>query len=317
MEYILSILLGSLALILYHVWNKMRRGHNWPPGPPTVPFLGNVNVDLSDRLKEFRKLRKLYGDVFSLVLGTQTVIVVNGLANLKEFLIKNGDKTSIRPNTTGFKDIAKGKDFQLLRSVNDLFAAGTDTTVNSLSWFTLVLLYKPEIQQRMRKEIEEVVGDSRLPSLADREKLPYCDAVIHETLRFGNIAPFALPHGLTEDMQFNGYFIPKDAVIIPNLDSVLMDPDLFKDPFEFNPLRFLTDDGCLVGTENVQTFGIGRRICLGEALARMELFLFATSLIQRFELVRSDGHKLPELTESKLGTTRSPLPFMVKAVERL
>ena len=146
---------------------------------------------------------------------------------------------------------------QLTRSVIDLFVAGTETTSTALKWFIVFMLNKPDIQQRMRKEILDVVGDCRFPSYLDRGNMPYCDAVIHETLRVGNIAPLSLPRGLTRDLEFRGYVIPKHALIVPSLDSILTDPEVFEEPFEFNPERFL-NDGVLSGTEKVHAFGVGK-----------------------------------------------------------
>ena len=149
-------------------------------------------------------------------------------------------------------------DAQLLWAICDLFNAGTETTATTLRYFILFLLHNPKIEQRMRKEIHGIVGESRFPSLADRSKLPYCDAVLYETLRVGSIAPFSVPHGLTQDLKFKGHLIPKDATIIPCLDSILNDPEIFENPSVFNPDRFIDENGKLKGTEKVLTFGIGK-----------------------------------------------------------
>ena len=121
------------------------------------------------------------------------------------------------------------------------------------------MLKNPTIEQRMRKEIHDVVGESRYPTLEDRSNLPLCDAVLYETLRVGNIVAFgAVPHGLTQDLEFKGHLIPKHALIIPCLDSILNDPDLFENPSVFNPDRFIDQNGKLRGIENVLTFGLGK-----------------------------------------------------------
>ena len=149
-------------------------------------------------------------------------------------------------------------DDQLLWALSDLFVAGTDTTATTLKWFILFLLHNPTIEQSMRKEINGVIGKSRYPSLDDRLKLPYCEAVLYETLRVGSITPFSLPHSLTQDLEFRGHLIPKHALIIPCLDSILNDPEIFENPFIFNPDRFIDEDGKLNGTEKVLTFGLGK-----------------------------------------------------------
>ena len=109
----------------------------------------------------------------------------------------------------------------------------------------------------MREEILRVIGDSRFPSDTDRASLPFCDATMHESLRVGNIAAMGVPHGLTRDQEFRGYTIPKHATVMPFLDSILNDPELFEEPFEFNPDRFFKN-GTFSGTEKLHAFGIGK-----------------------------------------------------------
>lgn len=110
----------------------------------------------------------------------------------------------------------------------------------------------------MRAEIDDVIG-SRPVSLADRDKMPISDAVLTETLRAGNIAPFALPHTASYDVTFNGYLIPKGATIWPCLDSVMNDDDMFTDPEHFKPERFLDSEGKRLGNEkSVISFSLGK-----------------------------------------------------------
>ena len=112
----------------------------------------------------------------------------------------------------------------------------------------------------MRKEINDVIGISRFPSLEDKPKLPYCEAVMHETLRVGAIAPISVPHGLTSDFEYKGFNIPKDALLIPNLYSVYFDGTIFPDPHTFKPERFLNEEGNLQNTEKVLAFSLGKCI---------------------------------------------------------
>ena len=94
-----------VVFLLYVLWTKTRRNETWPPGPPTIPFIGNLNVDMRNRISTFRKLRKQYGNVFSLILGAQTVVVVSGLEAIKEILVTYGDMTNYRPNGFGSREI--------------------------------------------------------------------------------------------------------------------------------------------------------------------------------------------------------------------
>jgi cytochrome P450 len=150
-------------------------------------------------------------------------------------------------------------EFQLLRIISQLFVAGTETTATALQWFSLFMIRNTDVQDKMRKEINDVIGSSRFPSMADKPHLPYCQAVLHEVLRQGPLVPTSVPHGLTHDLQYKGFTIPKDAILIPNLYSVSFDNDIFPDPHVFRPERFLDEKGNLQHTDKVLTFSLGKQ----------------------------------------------------------
>ncbi|XP_030584265.1 cytochrome P450 2J6-like [Archocentrus centrarchus] len=179
----------------------------------------------------------------------------------------------------------------------DLFGAGTETTTTTLHWGLLYMIYYPDIQKKVQAEIDAVVGSSRLPSLTDREHMPYTDAVIHEIQRMGNIVPLNVAHVANKDTTVDKYTIPKT---------------MWETPDSFNPQHFLDQDGKFRRREAFIPFSMGKRSCLGEQLARMELFLFFTSLLQRFSFSAPVGEQ-PSL-EFKLGVTRSPKPYLLCAV---
>ncbi|XP_048738006.2 cytochrome P450 2C8-like [Ostrea edulis] len=482
-----SLFLAFMVLLLYVWWKKTSRDPALPPGPPTVPFLGNIlSISPDSMLESFQTYRKKYGDVFSLITGTKTMVIVNGLDTIRDIFIKHGDIVSERPDTFLTKEISKYKgiisasgefwkehrtfslnalrefgfgkrnleskimeevvvlvqelqskngqpfnirtllavcvsnimcsinfgqrfehddksfvsliqlinenvsngsilflanifpflryvpgdplrirkvlsnaavieeyinqtvkyheesfdennirDFidaylkkikseesntrttfnaeQLVLIVGDLFVAGTETTSTALRWFAVFMIRNPEVQEKMRKEISDVIGNSRYPSMTDKINLPYTEAVLHEVLRMGCIVPLALPHGLNTDLKYKDFIIPKDAILIPNLHSILFDPDVFVDPKVFRPERFLDADRKLVNTEQVLTFSLGRRVCLGESLARMELFLFATTLVQRFQILPADPAHLPPV-KGVLGVSYAPEDFLLKTL---
>ena len=116
-------------------------------------------------------------------------------------------------------------------------------------------------------------------------RLPYVEAFISEVLRIANVVPFAMPHACTEDtdVKWEGFIIPKGCTVLLNLDSVLQDPEIFKSPEEFNPERFLDDSGKVFRPKGFLAFGTGRRICPGERISWMEMFLFLTIMIQEFD----------------------------------
>ncbi|KAK7101305.1 cytochrome P450 2J1-like [Littorina saxatilis] len=203
----------------------------------------------------------------------------------------------------------------LQNSISDLFVAGTETTSTAIRWTLLFFLHYPKVQDKCFQEISDVIGSGRAPSMQDRPKLQYLEATIMEVLRRADIVPTAVPHGLAHDVMFRGYVIPKDAIVLPYLDSVLNDPEVWGDPDNFRPERFMGPDGKVTKPEEFIPFGIGRRVCLGESLARMELFLYLATLIQRFRFLPPGQEPLPSL-EGIMGFTISPAPFKVRAIPR-
>jgi len=139
----------------------------------------------------------------------------------------------------------------------DLFGGGTETTATCMKWGILYFLHYPEVQIKMRQELDDVVGTSRPPSLNDRSSLPYCEAVVTEVLRCGNIAPLSLQHSCRQDVAYRGFIIPKGAIIVPNLDSIHSDPEIFENPEAFKPERFVDGNGKLYGQEKVVPFSMG------------------------------------------------------------
>ncbi|XP_036969494.1 cytochrome P450 2J6-like [Acanthopagrus latus] len=196
----------------------------------------------------------------------------------------------------------------------DLFGAGTETTTTTLHWGLLYMIYYPHIQERVQAEIDTVIGSSRQPSMSDRDDMPYTNAVIHEIQRLGNILPLGLARMAGKDTTVDKYTIPKGTMIVPLLTSVLHDESMWETPHSFNPQHFLDQDGKFRKREAFLPFSAGKRVCLGEQLARMELFLFFTSLLQRFSLSAPPGEQ-PSL-EFKLGATHCPKPYRLCAVPR-
>ena len=115
--------------------------------------------------------------------------------------------------------------------------------------------------------------------------MPYTEAVIMEVMRYSAIVPTAVQHLTTEPVKLNGYDIPAGTIVIPNLYNSLRSPKTWGDPENFRPERFLSpDESKVVRHEAFIPFSTGKRVCLGETLARDELFLFMTSLFQRFQV---------------------------------
>ncbi|KAM9386093.1 cytochrome P450, family 2, subfamily AD, polypeptide 3 isoform 1-T1 [Pholidichthys leucotaenia] len=202
----------------------------------------------------------------------------------------------------------------LLVCTLDLIEAGTETAATTLRWAFVFMTNFPEIQKKVQAEIDTVVGQSRLPTLADRPNLPYTDAVIHESQRMGNIVPMGFPKMASKDTTLGRYFIPKGTAVNTMLSSVLFDENEWETPNVFNPEHFLDSEGKFRRRDAFLPFSTGKRVCLGEQLAKMELFVFFASLLQRFTISPVPG-EMPSM-EGVMGFTYSPAKFRMLAVPR-
>ncbi|XP_054835406.1 cytochrome P450 2J2 [Eublepharis macularius] len=201
----------------------------------------------------------------------------------------------------------------LLCSTLDLFFAGTETTSTTLRWALLYMAIYPEVQAKVQAEIDSVIGQSRHPAMNDRDHMPYTNAVIHETQRKSNIFPLNAPRMTSRDTTLAGFHLPKGTVLIPFLTSVLFDKDEWETPNDFNPGHFF-ENGQFRKREAFLPFSAGKRACLGEQLARTELFLFFTALLQKFTFQAPKDVKLS--LDYRTGTTLSPQPYHICALSR-
>ncbi|KAL1023334.1 hypothetical protein UPYG_G00039370 [Umbra pygmaea] len=196
----------------------------------------------------------------------------------------------------------------------DLFVAGSETTSTTLYWALLFMINYPEIQAKVQAEIDAVVGSSRQPSMDDRDSMPYTDAVLHEIQRMGNIIPLNVSRLATKDTKIGGYIIPKNTLVLGTLYSVLFDESQWETPHTFNPGHFLDQQGRFRNRDAFLPFSLGKRVCPGEQLAKMELFLFFTAMLQRFTFSSPQGVE-PSL-DFKMGFTHSPKPYQLCASPR-
>uniref|UniRef100_M3XLM1 Cytochrome P450 family 2 subfamily D member 6/pseudo n=1 Tax=Latimeria chalumnae TaxID=7897 RepID=M3XLM1_LATCH len=198
----------------------------------------------------------------------------------------------------------------LIFTTLDMFLAGTETTTTTLRWALLYMVLYPDIQAKVHEEIDRVIGKDRDPTLKDQLEMPFTNAVIHEVQRSGDILPLGVLHMTCKDAEVMGYFIPKRTLIMTNLSSVLKDEKLWEKPHQFYPQNFLDADSKFVKHQAFLPFSLGRRVCLGEQLARMELFLFFTFLMQHLTFRVPQGiHKPKE--DGELAFTLAPYPYKI------
>ncbi|KAI6239891.1 Cytochrome P450 33C9 [Aphelenchoides fujianensis] len=203
---------------------------------------------------------------------------------------------------------------QLVSMLYDMWLAGQETTSNTLAWGFAYLIHCPEIQKKCHEELDAVVGSDRLVTMSDKPNLPYCNAVINEVQRIANLVPQNVWHKTTKDTTINGHFIRKGTAILPQISIILSDPKVYEGPLRFDPNRFLDANGKLKKADELIPFSVGKRACLGEGLARMELFLFTVNTLNRYTL--SAGKKLPNL-QRKFGGTVNIDPFHCRMERRV
>ncbi|KAF9053665.1 cytochrome P450 [Hymenopellis radicata] len=166
------------------------------------------------------------------------------------------------------------------------YGGGADTTVSALASFFLAMSLYPDVQRKAQAEIKQVVGSTRLPSLSDRGKLPYTEALLYEVYRWNPVAPTAIPHAAAKDDAYAGYFIPAGSIMIPNSWGVLHDPQLYPDPFEFKPERYTDDTEDELNPDPRKfVFGYGRRICPGQYLADDSVFIAIAMVLAVYDIL--------------------------------
>lgn len=230
------------------------------------------------------------------------------IRDFTDSLIKSSMDCSLWENV-GVKDVT---DDHLEMILFDIFVAGVETTATTLRWMTVYLLHWPHIQDEVYNEIIHEVGVERYPELSDRKSLHYTQATIQESLRLSSLVPLGAPHKAMEDSSIGGKNVPKDTQILFNIWNFHHDPNEWENPDHFDPTRWLDEEGKYVPGRHKSflPFSAGRRVCLGESMAKTELFLFFSRLIRDFKLEENTKEPLPNL-EGRIGVTLAPHPFSV------
>ncbi|KAL7277362.1 hypothetical protein ACG7TL_009222 [Trametes sanguinea] len=213
---------------------------------------------------------------------------------------------------------------ELLKDVTGLaYITGADTTLSALQTFFMLMILNPRAQRKAQAELDEVIGQGRLPDFSDQGSLPYVNAVVKEILRWHTVIPLGIPHRTMEEDEWNGYRIPAGTVIIANLWAMSREPAAYPDPDQFIPERFLNHDNnreqSTRDPERFQ-FGFGRRICPGRHLANASLFITVASVLHAFTIeapIGDDGSPVQvETAINQDNFLASPEPFKCRIVPR-
>nr|AXE15625.1 cytochrome P450 2D3-like protein [Eremias argus] len=270
----------------------------------SLPFLTHIPGIMP---KVFRHQKEFMDYIAEIVNAHKETWYPSSKQNITEAFLEEIEKKKDENSCFNYQN--------LTLMIGDLFAAGTETTTTTLRWGLLYMILYPDVQSKVQEEIDAVIGRNRSVSLEDQENMPYTRAVIHEIQRFGDIVPAGIPHKTYRDTEVEGFFIPKGTTIMTNLSSVLKDEAMWENPHRFWPEHFLDANGQFVKREAFIPFSAGRRICLGEQLAKMELFLFFTSLLQHFTFHIAEDHPKPR-EDGCFAFTLVPHPYYIKAVSR-
>ncbi|KIK95117.1 hypothetical protein PAXRUDRAFT_827339 [Paxillus rubicundulus Ve08.2h10] len=196
------------------------------------------------------------------------------------------------------------------------FAAAFSTTEGTLACFVLAMVLNPDVQRRAQADIDMVVNMDRLPNFGDRPSLPYIDAVLREVMRWRPVAPLGLPHATSRSDVYQGYYIPKGAMVISNTWAMTRS-SRYPDPEEFIPSRFLSESGTLNEDEVVSVFGGGRRMCPGRHLGETNAWLSIVTLLSCFEFSKIHDAWSEEEVEWENGVARFPRPFPLNVAPRV
>ncbi len=230
--------------------------------------------------------------------------------------IKEDEKNKVPSSFVG--DVGKTN---MLNTMFDLLMAGSDTTSTTLTWAFLFMLKHPQCLKKVQEELDVACGKTRAPQWADRANTPYTEATIHEIQRLANIVFLGVPHRAIRDTTLGGYNIPAGTQVLTFLGYAMQDPAVFQDPQQFNPERYLQKDETtgqvkFVPHPHVVPFGVGKRRCLGETLAKMELYLFFTGIVHQFDIESAPGEEL-NTEDYLISVILMPRPYMIKFVPRV
>jgi len=179
--------------------------------------------------------------------------------------------------------------------------------------------------------MDRVIGRGRCPTWEDKDGLPFLEAYIKEGFRWRPMIAGGLVHGVTEDIIYENFIIPKGADIIGNHWCISHDPLVFPSPDDFDPSHFLvptidpeTGKERLTANELQHfTFGFGRRACAGKEIANRSLWITTAFLLWSFNITHAtdeEGVEIPIESSTRKGFTggqfSKPLPFRVRLEER-
>ncbi|KAJ7182865.1 cytochrome P450 [Mycena crocata] len=297
-----------------HEWERVLEPGATPP-VDLMPILKCVPERWAKWKRDCAKTRKLQRDLYF------------GLLDETQERLRTGQENGSYMEELLTRQVEFGMDREITGYLGGvLIEGGSDTTSSYLQGLILALTVYPEAQKKAQQEMDRIVGDHRMPNLDDLEHMPYIRAMIREAHRFRPVAPLMIPHATLAAEQYKGYIIPEGATIFVNTWGIFHSPDLYDDPEDFIPERFLrTEHGTKPGVDGSDlrlnlVFGVGRRICPGIHLAQNTININAMNLVWAFDFNKDTdaGGNLIELDifDYQKGILTGPCPFKCKITPR-
>ncbi|RZC38401.1 cytochrome P450 306a1 [Asbolus verrucosus] len=306
------------------VINKVVFGVSWPRDDETWKWLQDLQEEGTkligiagplNFLPFLRFLPKSKQTIRFLIEGKQkTHEMYKKIIDEQRELMKNGDEVSNfiqaflaekekRRGTDSYNKFYNDEQFHHLLA--DIFGASLDTTLTTLRWYLLYLAAHEAIQQKIRQQLCDILGDNP-PTLEDMSALSLLEASIAEVQRIRSVVPVGIPHGSLDQLEIAGYVVPKGTMIVPLQWAIHMNPEIWEEPDLYKPERFIDDQGKFFKPESFIPFQTGKRMCVGDELARMFLFLFGATLIQNFYISCEDKNNID--LNGDCGITLTPKP---------
>ncbi|RVX07871.1 Cytochrome P450 77A1 [Vitis vinifera] len=288
---------------------------------PKLPdFLPVLTPLLRRQLREAKELRKKQMEcMVPLVRSRRAFVESKGAPGRSSSEMVSPIGAAYIDSLFGLEPAERGRlgEEELVTLCSEIINAGTDTSATTVEWALLHLVMNQDIQQKLYKEIIDCVGKNGVVTEGDVEKMPYLGAIVKETFRRHPPSHFVLSHAATKDTELGGYTIPADVNVEFYTAWVTEDPDLWQDPAEFRPERFLQGDGVNVdvtGTRGVKMvpFGAGRRICPAMNLGTLHVNLLIARMIHAFKWIPAPGSP-PDPTETFAFTVvmKNPLKALI------
>ncbi|XP_043837739.1 cytochrome P450 2C44-like [Dromiciops gliroides] len=317
----LTIVVCVSFLVILSLWRKDYKGRKLPPGPAPLPIIGNMlQLDKKDLSKSLCKLSEKYGPVYTVYFGSQPVVIIHGYKALKEALIDQGDIFGERGKIPIFDDIYKGHGITF----------GHGEKWKQIRRFSLMTLRnfglgKRSIEERIQEEVQFLLEELRKTNSEPFDPTYIfgcapCNVIssilFHERFNYDNEKSLSMMRISSENLILLNTPMAQGTTVFPCLSSALCDPKEFPNPHQFDPGHFLNEDGSFKKSDYFMAFSIGKRACLGEGLAKMELFLFLVTILQNFTLKSITDPKEINIKPHSTGLVTVPPKFQLCLLPR-